>query len=135
VGAVSLCISQYTASNCSPVGSLRIWSRSAGRYPSIGVRNLFCSVSNLLLSYQMQTAGQALAHLTNTIFIVRSFCVNIFIYKKILYVALWCLEWLRSPIPQTLKARGNVVGWGTMLQAGMSQVRIPMRLSDYFQLT
>jgi hypothetical protein len=32
-------------------------------------------------------------------------------------------------------ARGNVVGWGTRLQAGKSRIRIPMRLSDFVQHT
>jgi hypothetical protein len=34
-----------------------------------------------------------------------------------------------SPIPI---ARGNAVGWGTMLQAGRSRVRFPMRSLDFF---
>jgi hypothetical protein len=31
-------------------------------------------------------------------------------------------------------AWGNVVGWGTMLQAGRSRVRVPMRSLDFFDL-
>jgi hypothetical protein len=34
-----------------------------------------------------------------------------------------------------LEAHGSVVGWGTMLQAGRSRVRVPMRSLDFFQLT
>jgi hypothetical protein len=34
-----------------------------------------------------------------------------------------------------LEACSSVVGWGTMLQAGRSQVQIPMRSLDFFQLT
>jgi hypothetical protein len=30
-------------------------------------------------------------------------------------------------IPVATRARGSVVGWGTMLQAGRSRVRVPMR--------
>jgi hypothetical protein len=30
-------------------------------------------------------------------------------------------------------ARGNIVGWGTMLQAGRSRVRFPMRSLNFFQ--
>jgi hypothetical protein len=63
---------------CSPIGSLRIWSRSVGLSPWIGLRILFCCVSNLLLSFQIQTAGQAFVHLTNTMFILRCFRVSIF---------------------------------------------------------
>jgi hypothetical protein len=37
----------------------------------------------------------------------------------------------RSPYEPHLGARGNVVGWGTMLQAGRSRVRFPMR-SGFF---
>jgi hypothetical protein len=37
-------------------------------------------------------------------------------------------------IPSKYGARGSVVGWGTMLQAGRYWVRIPMRSLD-FQLT
>jgi hypothetical protein len=32
-------------------------------------------------------------------------------------------------------ARRSVVGWGSMLQAGKSRVRFPMRLFHFFQLT
>jgi hypothetical protein len=32
-------------------------------------------------------------------------------------------------------ARGSLVGWGTMLQAGRSWIRFPMRSLDFFQLT
>jgi hypothetical protein len=36
----------------------------------------------------------------------------------------------------TVGARGSVVGWGTMLQAGSSRVRLPMRSLDFsFDLT
>jgi hypothetical protein len=31
----------------------------------------------------------------------------------------------------TMRARGSVVGWGTMLQAGRSRVRFPMRSLDF----
>jgi hypothetical protein len=31
-------------------------------------------------------------------------------------------------------ACGSVVGWGTMVQAGMSRVRFPMRSLDFFKL-
>jgi hypothetical protein len=30
-------------------------------------------------------------------------------------------------VPKNLEARGSVVGWGTMLQAGRSRIRVPMR--------
>jgi hypothetical protein len=33
-----------------------------------------------------------------------------------------------------LGARGSVVSWGTMLQAGRSQFPVPMRLLDFFNL-
>jgi hypothetical protein len=35
---------------------------------------------------------------------------------------------------QTDGTRGSVVGWGTMLQAGRSRVRVPMRSLDFFNL-
>jgi hypothetical protein len=37
-----------------------------------------------------------------------------------------------SNVLETAVARGNVVGWGTMLQAGKSRVWLPMRLLDFF---
>jgi hypothetical protein len=33
--------------------------------------------------------------------------------------------------PYYLEARGSVVGWGTMLQAGRSRFRFPMRSLDF----
>jgi hypothetical protein len=35
----------------------------------------------------------------------------------------------------SLEARGSVVGWGAMLQAGRSRVQVPLRSLDFFQLT
>jgi hypothetical protein len=36
-------------------------------------------------------------------------------------------------LPEILaRARGSVVGWGTMLQAGRLWARVPMRLLDFF---
>jgi hypothetical protein len=43
---------------------------------------------------------------------------------------------LSLPFPPShpLGARSNIVGWGTMLQAGRSLVRFPMRELDFFNL-
>jgi hypothetical protein len=40
--------------------------------------------------------------------------------------------WLRTLL---VGARGSVVGWDTMLEAGGSRVRFPMRSLDFFQFT
>jgi hypothetical protein len=34
---------------------------------------------------------------------------------------------IKKEYPYSIRARGSVVGWGTMLQAGISRVRVPMR--------
>jgi hypothetical protein len=42
----------------------------------------------------------------------------------------WCFLEL-SEISNCVRARGNIVGWGTMLWAGRSWVQVPMRSSDF----
>jgi hypothetical protein len=49
---------------------------------------------------------------------------------------------VRAPNPNTLQiiwsnqgARSSVLGWDTVLQAGRSRDRVPMRSLDFFQLT
>jgi hypothetical protein len=37
--------------------------------------------------------------------------------------------------PNTPETHGNVVGWGTMLQAGRSRVRVPIKPLNFFSLT
>jgi hypothetical protein len=50
----------------------------------------------------------------------------------------WCgkvVSLTRQPLftpGKFVGARGSVVGWGTMLQAGRSRVRFPMRSLDFF---
>jgi hypothetical protein len=44
-------------------------------------------------------------------------------------------EWIKSCTCCRMGARGSVVGWGTMLQAGRSRVRVPMRWIFFFQFT
>jgi hypothetical protein len=39
------------------------------------------------------------------------------------------------PLSNSRGARGSVVGWGVMLQAGRLRVQVPMRSLDFFQLT
>jgi hypothetical protein len=40
-----------------------------------------------------------------------------------------------KPVCTSIGARLSVVGWGTMLQAGRSRDRVPMRSLDFFQFT
>jgi hypothetical protein len=63
-------------------------------------------------------------------------------YADMLYAILTrvakCIDVDRSFIIQThiqLGARGSIVGWGTMLQARRSRVRVPMRWICFFQFT
>jgi hypothetical protein len=40
----------------------------------------------------------------------------------------------KQKLPYFKGTRGSVVGWGTILQAGRSRFRFPMRLLDFFNL-
>jgi hypothetical protein len=52
-------------------------------------------------------------------------------FLSLLDPPLFILCFLRSPefvwVTEEIGARGSVVGWGTMLQAGRSRIRVPMR--------
>jgi hypothetical protein len=47
----------------------------------------------------------------------------------------YLLEFHNKRNTESLGARGSIVGLGTMLQAGRSRVRGPMRSLDFFQFT